>query len=116
MSPVGDRVVHTVVVDRNAFDRIADLERQVRDMKEARTAAAATSVTPGEEELDPAEVRQKVDEMYAELDRAHERDSADPQWAPGATNDLVTGLTSLGEKLDSLWAPLTARQRPVARP
>jgi len=95
----GERVVRNVVVDPQAFSRIAELERQMNEMQVARTAAAAAgSAAPEEPTPDAAETRRKVDALYAELDRAHERDAADPQWAPSATKGFVGGLTALGEK------------------
>jgi hypothetical protein len=92
------KVTQRVVVDDRAFGRIAELERQVREMQEAK-AATASSTTPSDQSSpDPADVRRQLREMYAQLDRDHERDSADSEWAPAAARDLVSGLTALGDK------------------
>jgi len=93
-----EQVIRKVVVDPRGFDRIADLERRVRELQEAR-AASETSPAAAENLADPVEARRRVKEMYAELDRAHDHDAPDPRWAPGATSDLVTGLTALGQKV-----------------
>jgi hypothetical protein len=84
------------VVDDGAFDRISELERQLRELQ-ARGASAKSPEARAK--LDEAEIRRRVDEAYAGLNQAHERDVADPAWAPAATKQLVGGLTALGERL-----------------
>jgi hypothetical protein len=93
----GEEVIQRIVVDPRGFDRLAALERRVRELQEAHAPPAGSPLA--EITSDPAEIRRNVKEMYAELDRAHDRDAPDPRWAPGATSHLVTGLTALGERL-----------------
>jgi hypothetical protein len=104
-NPSGEKVVHSIVVDGHAFDRIAELERKLRELEQARAAGAAASAAPEMRPPDPVEMRRQVDAMYAELDRNHERDASDPEWALEASQALVGDLTTLGEKLGFTVGP-----------
>jgi hypothetical protein len=89
-------VVRTVVVEGGGLDRIAALERQLRDLQAAKAASAKPAV---DLEQQAALVRKRIEETYAKLDRTHDMDTADPGWAPGAQRTLVSGLTHLSEEL-----------------
>lgn len=95
---VRDRVIRSVVVDRDALDRIGELEKQLQEMREAK-AASAVQLEPEQPSVDPEEVRRRSDQLFAELDQTHEQEPPDPGWAPSATKGLTNGLESLGEKL-----------------
>jgi hypothetical protein len=101
----GERTVHRVVVDQQAFDRISALEQRVRELQETRPAPAAGAAAPAAAPPDPEEFRRALKELYTQLDQAHERDAPDPGWAPGATTRFVTGLNGLGEKLGFTLGP-----------
>jgi len=89
-------VVRTVVVEGGGLDRIAALERQLRDLQAAKAASAKPAV---DLEQQAALVRKRIEETYAKLDRTHDLDTPDPGWAPGAQRTLVSGLTHLSEEL-----------------
>jgi hypothetical protein len=108
-APAAENGSRRVIVDNRAFDRIAELERRLRELEAAQTAPAVGSAALEQPPPDPQETRRKVDELYAELDRAHERDAADPEWAPRATKGFASGLTALGEKLGFTVGPLDCK-------
>lgn len=93
-----ERVVRNVIVEGRGLDRVAELERQMRELQATLDAAKGE---PQEEKprITHEEAIQKMDEAFAAFDRDHERDGADPSWAPQATNNLATGLSTLGEEV-----------------
>jgi hypothetical protein len=88
------RFVRTVVVDKGAMDRIGELERQLRELQ-----AKAAKNPEDKQRPDEAEILRKVEEAYARLNQAHDRDVPDPKWAPTATKQFMSGLTALSTEL-----------------
>lgn len=94
-----ERFLRTVLVEGRGLDRVAELERQVRDLEERLYAGEAESTEERTPRFSHEESMARVDEAFAAFERGHERDVPDPTWAPDATTSLTSGLFALGEEI-----------------
>jgi hypothetical protein len=98
----------TIVVDRTHATEIAELRRQVQELKDAQ-AASATKATAAEEPLSPAETHRALEAHFAELERQHAADPVDSNWSPAAEKSLVGALKAFGGELGFTLGPTQCR-------
>lgn len=95
--PPGDKARTKLVVRQVGESRLIELERQVRELKEQRhlsegeTDGAAEAANLEEQQL-------KLQEMLTTLDRRHEEEPVDREWAMEAELNLSSGLSVMGKE------------------
>jgi hypothetical protein len=91
----GEKTVIKRVIGREGLDRLAELERRVKELQSEKARSEDGPAMAGDAEA----TRKRVDERFAELDRLHEQDAPDPTWSMKASEQFAGDLAKLGEKL-----------------
>lgn len=95
----GTQIVRTVFVDRTDDEKLAELQQQVKELRDAREAEEQKRNEPWVRR-DPEEARRALEAMFSELDRQFSSDPPDATWSPGAQKDLAGGLGDMGREFN----------------
>ena len=85
----------TVIVDGKGYSDLSAIEDRLQKLEEGNAASAAQAE---EAPVDEAQQEREVREEWATMERGHEADMQDREWAPSAQRRFQDGLTAMSEE------------------
>jgi len=94
--PVATPTFRTVIVDGKAYDNLSAIEDRLQKLEEGKAASAAQAE---EDPVDEARQQREATEEWTRMERGHDADMQDREWAPSAQRRFEEGLKPVSEEL-----------------